>query len=93
MTQRLAEQTLREKRVGDMGGGELNKHRTMAAHRREGAKGVKKGKKKTLTTGSSDTEDESSNHLALKATEAKFHKFLQVAGLKAWNFKNRQGWF
>ena len=65
----------------------------MAIQRREGAMGVKKGEKKTLTTGSSDREDKSSNHLALKARGAEFHEFLQPAGLKAWNFKNQQAWF
>lgn len=46
---------------------ERAKHRTMAAQRRERAMRVEKGEKKTLTTGSSDGENESSNHLALKA--------------------------
>lgn len=46
-------------------------------------------KKQTITLRSPYREDESS-YLALKAKGAKSHKFLQLAGLKAWNLKKNQ---
>lgn len=46
-------------------------------------------KKQTITLRSPYREDESS-YLALKAKGAKSHKFLQLAGLKAWNLKKKK---
>ena len=57
----------------------------------EGAGGANKGEKQTITLGRSLAwEEESPQHLALKARGAKFPDFLQPVGLKARKCKNQQ---
>ena len=48
----------------------------------------KKAKIQTVTLESSHREDRSPFHMAFKVRRAESYKFVQLLGLKIWDFKN-----